>query len=513
MSRIFTSTRSEPGDDQPTTVPVANDSSDDTHDDVDWAADVVVAETHESGPAAEPDADIDGSDTPIVETDTVSQLESAPLRVTEPGEETSTTDADETGESSSRWRPPFGSRRTDDHEEQLADLRSRISALPAGVPADDDQLHDDQLVLDQLSGFQRTRLKNRLRRELKQRERDERWSRKYRARRHRILPRSIIGIAVNLVAFAAGTALAGVLLFAWYDSRLADTRREVDATLGGFDASFSDALAEIETLRDETNRELDNRLDAVRQQINNAAAITELPAQIGESVWFVRTQDLNGQPSTGTAFVVGSNQSSSFLLTSFSVVEAASVEPGPAIVLSDRGREIEADLYDWDPELDLAVLTIPDPALPRLQTVPVIDTQDVIGDSAFAMSGLGGLGGSVTYGRVTDQSAAGLRTDLPLGADFRGAPLLTRSGDVLGIVSLDYSPLGFDPGGVHFVIPFSQACNGVLECGSDFGDEELAAQRQAAEREEAIANGENPDAPDEGEDEGDDDAATQEGEG
>ena len=183
------------------------------------------------------------------------------------------------------------------------------------------------------------------------------------------------------------------------------------------------------------------------------------------------------------------------MLTSYSAIEAATIEPAPTITVTDRGRELIADLHDWDPELDIAVLTVPEADLPPVDWIDRDRARDLIGENTFAMSGLGGQGGTISYGRITDQTSAGLRIDVPVGTDFRGAPLLTRSGDAIGIVSLDYAPLGFPPGEVHFVVPINEACGEVLDCGSSFGDEALETERTEAERAEAIANGEDPDAP------------------
>jgi len=397
---------------------------------------------------------------------------------------------------------PSPARSKADHDDTTAlDLGQIETAAPQADAPDISPSEDetsiqsgDGLLLDDLNKVQRSRLRRRLRRELKQRQRDERWSRKYRARRHRILPRSVLGIAFNLVAFAAGTALSGVLLFAWYDSKLTDTERTVTDTLDGFNGQFDSAINDIEALREETTNEIDQRLEAVRVVSDNAAAVTELPEQVGPSIWYVRTLDGEGQASVGSAFVVGSSSSGSFLLTSLAVVRAATTEPAPSILLEHQGREIAADLHDWDDGLDLAVLTVPDGDLPTMDWVDAESARSVVGDNAFAISGLGGSGGSVSYGQVVDQTVAGLRTDIQAGSDFRGAPLTTRSGNVLGVFSQDYAPLGFAPGDISFAVPITETCGKILDCGASLGDEELARQQAEAEQAEAIARGEDPGA-------------------
>ena len=86
------------------------------------------------------------------------------------------------------------------------------------------------------------------------------------------------------------------------------------------------------------------------------------------------------------------------------------------------------------------------------------------GRRVYVGSGLGGSGVSLSPGLVIDQSQAGIQHSAPVGNAWQGGPLLTAEGEVLGIASIAYAPLGFDPGDLTFAVPVEGACERVLTC-------------------------------------------------
>ena len=70
----------------------------------------------------------------------------------------------------------------------------------------------------------------------------------------------------------------------------------------------------------------------------------------------------------------------------------------------------------------------------------------------------------MTQGLVSDVSAAGIQHDAPVGVQFQGGPLITASGDVVGVTSRVYSPLGFRSDSVWFAPTIRLACDKVLRC-------------------------------------------------
>jgi S1-C subfamily serine protease len=87
-----------------------------------------------------------------------------------------------------------------------------------------------------------------------------------------------------------------------------------------------------------------------------------------------------------------------------------------------------------------------------------------IGDRLFAISGLGSTGASITQGFVADVSTDGIQHDVAVGSQFQGGPIINSDGEVVGVASRTYSPLGFNPQAVYFAPLVRLACQTVLRC-------------------------------------------------
>src|SRR5437588_98998 len=82
-----------------------------------------------------------------------------------------------------------------------------------------------------------------------------------------------------------------------------------------------------------------------------------------------------------------------------------------------------------------------------------------VGQRVFAASGLGGAGAAMSQGFVGDVSSAGIQHDAAIGPGYQGGPLLDSDGNVLGVASRTYAPLGFGTDSVWFGVPIRNACS------------------------------------------------------
>ncbi len=274
------------------------------------------------------------------------------------------------------------------------------------------------------------------------------------------VPASVIGLAVVVFFMGIAAAFTGAVLYAYYESRQERTENQLEAFVGGFDDSIEAAKAIIQ-------EEGETALEELRDQLPGFAAsgetLADLVTRVEPSVWFVATLDESGAPSVGSAFVVFSDTQQSFLITSFTTVAASGTAPGPEILLRKGSEEVPASVSSVDPSLDVALLVIDRPDLPPL---PWADPGEdsAAGDRVFAISGLGSGGGAVSQGFVADVAANGIQHDAAVGAAFQGGPLLDADGRVLGVLSRNYAPLGFDPLAVFFAPPMRSTCGPVLQC-------------------------------------------------
>ena len=277
------------------------------------------------------------------------------------------------------------------------------------------------------------------------------------------MPTTALGIAMLLFCMSVASAFTGAVLYAYYEYRLGQTDDRVDAFQAAFGGAVDTATDRIEQERDDAVGQVQSQLDELERFAASGETLSGLLEKVEPSVWFVSTLDEAGQPSVGAAFVVFADSQQSFLVTSYKTVQSATAEPIPNITLRKGDEEINATLTSWDPPNDLALLSVDKPSLPALPWAPT-DPAIQIGDRVFVVSGLGAAGGSISQGFVAGVSAEGIQHDSPVGAAFQGGPLLNSAGEVLGVASRSYSPLGFAPEAVFFGVPIRSACAQVIRC-------------------------------------------------
>jgi S1-C subfamily serine protease len=294
------------------------------------------------------------------------------------------------------------------------------------------------------------------------------WRRAEKARRYAarksvrfpVFTRSILlwwlVFALTGVAFGA----SGAFFWAHFNSQVAELREDTR----DFEERSLEAQNTIETQRQEALAQIDEALKPLQGFLSESQML-QLAQLFSPAVYSVATLDENGFPSTGTAFAVLSDPGQTFLVTSHATVRASTVRPGPRITLRKGTDEIEAELWNWDAERDLALLRIARGDVPLLDWVGEDQAGRLLGTRVFPVSGLGGPGASITTGMVIDQSAVGFQHTAPLGPAFQGGPVVNVDGKVVGVASLAYRPLGFDPGQIHFSVPVSDLCQKLLSCG------------------------------------------------
>ena len=282
--------------------------------------------------------------------------------------------------------------------------------------------------------------------------------------RHRILPRTVIGICTMLLMLGVGSAFSGAAFYAYYDNRLADNERAVSRFVEGFDQQFTDATGAIDELRMDTISEIRDELKPLGAYVADADGVINLPMTAGPSVWSLESRDENGEIIVGSAFaLIEHGDGGTALVTSYSLVVAAVTEPSPGIDLIKGNERIPAQLWSWDPERDVALVVV-DREIPLLEFASERGQLESLGSRLFAVSGLGGNGATASPGVLLDHSQIGLQHTAPVGTLFRGGPLLNGEGKVLGVASDNYRPFGIDPGDVRQAPDVRAICVVLLRC-------------------------------------------------
>lgn len=281
--------------------------------------------------------------------------------------------------------------------------------------------------------------------------------------RRRVLPRTVLGISVMILSLAVGAAFSGVVLYSYYQYRLDQTNSRVNILIQQYATQFKNAESQLAAQAGQDRSQIQAQLAPLQQLEAQSATLTTLVKTAAPSLFFVHTLDQAGQPSVGTAFVVASSPTQSLLLTSYTTVEAATVSPGPPVYVQQGATSTLVTVRTWDPAVDLALIVLPKGQLPVLQPAPT-SPAPVIGERVFALSGEGTVGASISQGAVTDVSDSGIEHNTPLSAAYQGGPLLNADGQVLGVDSLTYAPLGYPSSSVWFAPYINSACAKVLTC-------------------------------------------------
>ncbi|HLF39934.1 MAG TPA: serine protease [Acidimicrobiia bacterium] len=295
--------------------------------------------------------------------------------------------------------------------------------------------------------------------------------------RQRILPRTVIGTVAMLLAASIGFAFGGTILYAYYQYRLDKIEDRVADFINGFEGAREDAVEAVERETEEGRQAIQDELEPLRELRASGATLKSLIDQVKDSIYLVETQNDFGQAQVGSAFVVTSDAEKTYLVTSLSVVKSATKRPGPGITLRKGDEQIPATLHTWQEERDLALLIVDKGSLPRLKWAAASDVPE-FGERVFVVAGVGGAGGSITQGFVADVSAAGIQHDAAVSGPFAGGPLLNSKGEVVGIGTPAYAPLGFTSDRVTFASLIRATCEKVLKCPAGATDAGGAGERR-----------------------------------
>ncbi len=320
--------------------------------------------------------------------------------------------------------------------------------------------------------------------------------------RYRIVPKSILATASFLLAIAIGIAFSGASFYAFYNSRLSENEQAVGRFVDGFDQQFNDAAGALDTLRDSSVEQIRNELGPLESFVANANGVVELPAVLGDSVWLLETRNTDGEVLIGSAFAVAGHQGGTAFLTSFSVVRDNARLPAPGIELVNDNERITGELWSWDEGSDLALVVV-DEAVELLEFATNAEQVDGLGQSVFAVSGVGGNGATAVPGILVDSSRSGLQHTAPVGTLFEGGPLVDGAGRIVGVSSTEFRPYGIDPGQVGQSVDVQIICTSILRCSETDGilaaevggiAQERLVQEEVADDADADGNIDNVDA-------------------
>lgn len=266
------------------------------------------------------------------------------------------------------------------------------------------------------------------------------------------LPKTIVGFAIWLLAFAVGAALSGVIVFFNQQSRVAS----LEAELSVKEAELAQAEAKLKELQ-----ELSGTATSKPPAGSSEDEVTKLLERVGPSIASIDGRDASGAPTIGTGFVVHSQGGESWVLTNYHLV-AGAIESNEPVHVRVGTSDRRTDRYIGDVSRDLAVIVVRAGGLPFLQLA--LGTQPAAGTKVAAVGvSAGRLGAASVQGKLIDSAPDGLLMDADIPSHMTGGPMLDQDGRVVGVMSVRYAPSGF-PSSNRWAVPVRLACQEVLRC-------------------------------------------------
>lgn len=269
-----------------------------------------------------------------------------------------------------------------------------------------------------------------------------------------------------LITALLGATLAGGLAVLYYAQQVADLER----TTATARAALDEAVERVNTTSEEATNVIEDQVRRFREQLAQDLPITS-PNESG--IYALSAQHENGAVRVASGFVVFSDDSETFVVTTYGLV---ATDDGFAVERADvllPGQTVRGRVHNFDPELDLAVVVLTGGPLPVLEWRPA--EEDVaLGDAIYHGAIAGPDTPVVAEGRIAAASASAVVPTFPVNGFTGGGPLLDPSGRVVAIATPDHLPFGPTEGGVVYAVPIRALCQALVRCTeSDLGTDSL----------------------------------------
>jgi S1-C subfamily serine protease len=258
---------------------------------------------------------------------------------------------------------------------------------------------------------------------------------------------AVVGLVIAVAA--GGSSIAFTLV--------GDLRSQNDRLA----TALADARAEIAEVAKEVRdqgTELDGLTDrAIAIESRLPPDLPTLVRKANKSIFTVHVGN-----ALGTGFAIQSDAPNGFetaIITNEHVIEAATLQGGPAVYITHGSRRLEARLWTWDSDHDLALLYVRQ-SFPTLDWASERGHDPRVGEFVVAIGSPYGLEGSTTTGVISKIYSDFIQTDAAVNPGNSGGPLLNRYGEVVGVVS--YRLLEAE--NINLALPIEATCKRILQC-------------------------------------------------
>src|SRR5918992_1322049 len=107
----------------------------------------------------------------------------------------------------------------------------------------------------------------------------------------RILPRTVVGVVMLMLAAAIGFAFGGTVLYAYYQYRTDKLEKKVDQFVKGFETRFQKAVDDIDKEKEEAKEEVRKEIEPIKELRASGETLRSLVDKVKDSIYLVETQD------------------------------------------------------------------------------------------------------------------------------------------------------------------------------------------------------------------------------
>lgn len=261
-----------------------------------------------------------------------------------------------------------------------------------------------------------------------------------------------------VMAALLGAVTVGGLAVLYYAQEVGDLEAETAAAR----EQLREAVDDVDRAAKRAQEDIDKQVGQARDEFSRRSPV-EGPGRAG--VYAVSATQPDGEVRVGSAFTVFSNQTETYLVTSYGVV-ATEEGAATAVEVFLPGQTVTLRIHNVDPESDMAVMVAQGGPLPVLPW-RAIDQPLRRGDALYAVGVAGTDTPAVVEGTVAAISTLAIVPDLPLNAFLAGGPLIDASGAVVGLASQSYAPFGAVEGTLLYAPPIRRICERLLDCTSE----------------------------------------------
>jgi S1-C subfamily serine protease len=236
-----------------------------------------------------------------------------------------------------------------------------------------------------------------------------------------------------------------------------DLRAENDRLATALENARAEITDASRDLRQQSS-DLDDLLERTAEL--EAGLPPDIPALVKRAKKSIVT--VHAGDALGTGFAIHADTPTGYrtaIITNEHVISEARAGEGSDVFVTHGSRSLEASLWTWDVENDLALLYVRE-VLPKLDWATEQGHEPRAGEFVVAIGSPYGLEGSTTTGVISRIYSNYIQTDAAVNPGNSGGPLLNRYGEVVGVVSYRL----YEAENINFALPVETTCVKVLDC-------------------------------------------------